>query len=96
MSEQNKHWLVREENIRKLWMIFIAILVLTVIASIFVHQHVHFGIEDSFAFFAWYGFITCVGMVLFAKFMGFFLKRPEDFYNPESSKTVNNGEAQND
>jgi len=85
MSEQDKHWLVREETIRKLWIIFIAILALTVIAGIFVHQHVHFGIEDSFAFFSWYGFITCVGMVLFAKLLGIFLKRPEDFYSDSNT-----------
>jgi len=86
MNEQNKHWLLRKENIRKLWMFFIAILVVTVIAGIFVHQHVHFGIEDSFGFFAWYGFITCVGMVLFAKLLGIFLKRPEDYYDTSSNQ----------
>ena len=64
MSEQNQHWLLRKQNIRKLWMMFIAILVVTVAAGFFVHQHVHFGIEDSVGFFAWYGFITCVGMVI--------------------------------
>lgn len=89
MSEQDKHWLMREENIRKLWIIFITILALTVVAGIFVHQHVYFGIEDSFAFFAWYGFITCVGMVVFAKLLGYFLKRPEDFYNPAANEDDN-------
>ena len=85
MNEQNIHWLLRKENIRKLWMFFIAILLVTVVAGIFVHQHVHFGIEDSFGFFAWYGFITCVGMVVFAKFLGIFLKRPDDYYDTGSN-----------
>ena len=92
MNEQNIHWLLRKENIRKLWMFFIAILLVTVIAGLFVHQHVHFGIEDSFGFFAWYGFITCVGMVVFAKLLGIFLKRPEDYYGTGS----NNDEAHHD
>ncbi|NNF96980.1 MAG: hypothetical protein HKM94_08655, partial [Halobacteria archaeon] len=65
MSEQNKHWLLRKDNIRKLWMLFITILLATTVAGLFVHQHESFGIEDSFGFFAWYGFITCVGMVIF-------------------------------
>jgi len=86
MNEQNIHWLLRKENIRKLWMFFIAILLVTVVAGIFVHQHVHFGIEDSFGFFAWYGFIACVGMVVFAKLLGIFLKRPEDYYDTGSNK----------
>ena len=84
MNEKNKHWLLRKENIRKLWMFFIAILTITVVAGLFVHQHESFGIEDSVGFFAWYGFITCVGMVVFAKLIGVFLKRPEDYYDTES------------
>ena len=80
MNEQDKHWLLRKNNIRKLWILFIAILAVTVVAGLFVHQHEPFGIEDSFGFYAWYGFITCVGMVLFAKLLGFFLKRPEGYY----------------
>lgn len=100
MNEKNRHWLLRKENIRKLWVVFIAILLVTVIAGIFVHQHDHFGIEDSFGFFAWYGFITCVGMVVFTKLLGFILKRPEDYYDTASdtgSNTgINGGEADND
>jgi hypothetical protein len=84
MSE-NKRWLLRKENIRTLWIMFIAILVITVIAGFFVHQHESFGIEDSYGFFAWYGFITCVGMVVFAKLLGIFLKRPENYYDPENT-----------
>ena len=80
MSETNKHWLLRQENIRKLWIGFIVILVITVVAGLFVHQHESFGIEDSFGFYAWYGFITCVGMVVFAKVLGIFLKRSEEYY----------------
>ena len=79
-TDNTTRWLLRKENIRTLWIIFIAILVATVIAGLFVHQHESFGIADSFGFFAWYGFITCVGMVVFAKLLGFILKRPEDYY----------------
>ena len=85
MNEQDKHWLLRKNNIRKLWAGFIVVLVVTVIAGLFVHQHVHFGIEDSFGFFAWYGFVTCVGMVVFAKLLGMFLKRSEDYYENENN-----------
>ena len=88
MSEQNKHWLLRKDNIRKLWMLFIAILLATLVAGLFVHQHESFSIEDSFGFFAWYGFITCVGMVVFAKLLGIFLKRPEDYYDDKDNNEV--------
>ena len=86
MSEQNKRWLLRKENIRTLWIMFIVTLLATVVAGFFVHQHESFGIEDSFGFFAWYGFITCVGMVIFAKLLGIFLKRPETYYDTGSYK----------
>ena len=80
MTERQKHWLVRPATIRKLWIGFIAVLALTVVAGFFVHQHESFGIEDTFAFFAWYGFITCVAMVVLAKVLGIFLKRPDTYY----------------
>jgi len=96
MSEQNKRWLLRKENIRTLWIIFIAILLMTVTAGFFVHQHESFGIEDSFGFFAWYGFITCVGMVVFAKLLGVFLKRPESYYDSDSNIASHKTEAHHD
>lgn len=80
MNDQDKHWLVRPETIRTLWLVFGGILALTVIAGLFVKQYDHFGIEASFGFYAWYGFITCFGMVVLAKLLGIFLKRPDDYY----------------
>lgn len=80
MSDHGKHWLVRPQTIRWLWGAFGVILGLTVVAGLFVHQHVYFGIEDSFGFYAWYGFVTCVAMVVIAKLLGIFLKRPDDYY----------------
>lgn len=81
-----QHWLVRPKTIRLLWVGFIAVLAATVIAGLFVEQHDHFGVEGSFAFFAWYGFLTCVAMVVFAKLLGIFLKRPEDYYQREEGQ----------
>jgi hypothetical protein len=80
MSDEQKHWLVRPETIRMLWLVFGGILALTAVAGLFIEQYDHFGIEASFAFYAWYGFITCVGMVVLAKLLGIFLKRPDDYY----------------
>lgn len=74
------HWLVRPGTIRLLWRVFIGILVLTVVPDFVIHQHEEFGIEASFGFFAWYGFATCVAMVLFAKVLGVALKRKDDYY----------------
>lgn len=80
-QERNKHWLVRQSTIRLLWIIFAVILALTIIPDFFVEQYDHFGIEATFAFYAWYGFLTCVGFVVFAKLLGIFLKRDEKYYD---------------
>jgi hypothetical protein len=80
------HWLYRPENRPKLWAIQIVILVLVVLPDLFVHAHAHFPperftLDTSPGFFAGYGFVTCAGMVAFAKILGMFLKRDENYYN---------------
>ncbi len=79
-SDEPTHWLVRPQTIRMLWRVFIGILVPTVLADFFVRQHEHFGIDDSFGFYAGYGFVSCVAMVLFAKLLGVFVKRRDTYY----------------
>lgn len=85
-QEKQKHWLYREENLRKLWYIQIAILVLAIIPEFFIHHHAYFedqGIKvDSRAgFYAWYGFTTCAIMVIAAKILAVVLKRRDDYYD---------------
>jgi hypothetical protein len=74
------HWLVRPATIRLLWRGFIAVLVLTVAVEFLVAHHPHFSVESVPAFGAWYGFLACAGMILFAKGLALFLKRPDTYY----------------
>jgi len=74
-------WLVRPKTIRLLWAVLIGVLALVTLADFLVHGHPHFGIDGTFGFFSWYGFATCVAMVLLAKLLGIFLKRPETYYD---------------
>ena len=74
------HWLVRPKTIRLLWIAFIVILVLTVIPDFFIHQYDEFGLEGSFGFYAWFGFGSCVLMVVGAKVLGYVLKRESRYY----------------
>ena len=73
-------WLERPTTIRKLWWGFGLILAATVGAQLLVHVHAYFGLAEVFGFNAAYGFLTCVAMVLFAKVLGWVLKRPADYY----------------
>ncbi len=78
---QDKHWLVRSQTIVRLWVVFIAILLLAIIAERVVHLHGHFDIDETFAFHAWYGFGACVAMIVIAKILGIFLKRKDTYYD---------------
>jgi uncharacterized membrane protein len=80
-STQRKHWLVRPENIRKLWILFIAVLAVVALLDFAIHPHAAFGLDGSLFFYSWYGFATCVGMVVFAKLLGIFLKREDTHYD---------------
>lgn len=79
------HWLVRPATIRLLWRIFIAVLALTVLAELFVESHPHFAIERIFGYGAWYGFLACAAMILSAKGLAVFLKRPDTYYDEEGA-----------
>ena len=73
-------WLSRPGSVRLLWLGFAAVLALTVAAQCLLPVHGYFALDGRFAFFAWYGFLACVGMVLIARLLGFVLKRPDTYY----------------
>lgn len=79
--ETNSHWLVRPATIRWLWIGFIVILAATVLADLFVSHHAKFSVDGSIGFSAWYGFVGCFILVVFAKGLGVFLKRRDDYYD---------------
>jgi hypothetical protein len=75
------HWLVRADTIKLLWRVFIGVLAALVALDLIVAHHPHFGIDGTFGFGAWFGFASCVGLVLFAKALGSILKRPDTYYD---------------
>jgi uncharacterized membrane protein len=79
--ETDDHWLVRPTTIRWLWVVFIAVLAITVLADLFIDHHGKFFSDGTFGFSAWYGFLSCVVLVVFAKGLGVILKRPDDYYD---------------
>ncbi len=79
------HPLLQARSLRLLKIIFGVVLALTLLAGLFTHQHTYFGVEDYFGFYAAYGFFTCIAMVIVAKILGIFIKRPEDYYQGEES-----------
>jgi hypothetical protein len=51
------------------------------VAGLFMDIHAVFRLDGSFAFSAWYGFLSCIGMVIFAKLLGRLLQRKDTYYD---------------
>lgn len=54
--------------------------VLVFLADLFYDKHPHFAFEGWFGFYAGYGFVGSVGLVLTAKWLRRVLRRGEDYY----------------
>ena len=78
--EKDDAWLARPSTIRLLWWVFAAVLALSVAAQFVFKVKGYFGVDGWFGFGAVYGFLACLAMVLFAKVLGWVLKRDEDYY----------------
>lgn len=75
------HWLVRKGTIRALWVIGLGFLAVLVYGDTYLTPHPHFAIDGTFGFHAWYGLVTCIAMVLVAKFLGRFISRKDTYYD---------------
>jgi UPF0716 family protein affecting phage T7 exclusion len=75
------HWLYFPSAKRKLWIVGVIFLLLTVIGEFFIKLHPYFEITGYFAFHAVFGFLSCVAMILFARLLGYFIKRRDDYYD---------------
>ena len=75
------HWLVRKGTIRGLWVVGLAFLAVLVYGDTYLTPHPHFMIDGTFGLHAWYGLVTCIAMVLVAKFLGLFISRKDTYYD---------------
>ena len=50
------------------------------LADFTYHKHGHFAVEDMPGFYGIYGFIMFTALILVAKTLRIFIKRPEDYY----------------
>jgi len=80
MDNDKKYFLERPGSIRKLWILLYAVCALTVVPEFFLHREGHFGFDAFFGFYVVLGFVSCVVLILFAKLVGYALKKKEDYY----------------
>jgi len=84
-SKEEKHIFDNHENVKRLIRIFFSISFVLFILDFIIHRHLSFE-EEGFSvekwpgFYAVYGFVACVLLVLVAKQMRKLLMRREDYY----------------
>ena len=82
MAEKDKrHIFDNPRNVRRLVYALFAVCALTFAADFFVERHVDHPWEALFGFYAVYGFVACILLVLVAKEMRKVLMRKEDHYD---------------
>lgn len=79
-----KDFLEKKETIRFLWILLYASCALTLIPEFFIERHPHFGFDRFFGFYAILGFLSCIILILIAKFGGIFLKKSPDYYDKKN------------
>jgi len=84
--EEKSYWLDEKANVKKIIFTLYTICAALFIADAFYQKHVGvqiegWWVEGWFGFYAVYGFIMCVGLVLGAKMLRVILMRDEHYYD---------------
>ncbi|GAB6144325.1 hypothetical protein [Desulfocicer vacuolatum] len=81
MKNEKKHMFDNPKNVKRLLAIFFTSVVILFILDFFVHKHAHFPWENWPVFYAIFGFVACVLLVLVSRFiLRPLVKRKEDYY----------------
>jgi len=78
--EERKHFFDEPRNIRRVLRGFYVVCALLLLIDILYHRHVIHAWESLFGFYALFGFVACVVLVLVAKEMRKVLMRDQDYY----------------
>jgi len=70
----------REFGAKAFW-VTATLCALLVLADLFYTKHGHYAVEQWFGFHGWYGFVSCMFLVIAAKQLRRLLKRDEDYYD---------------
>ena len=83
MSQQDEkqYFFDKPENIKRMLKVFYVLCVLLVVADFVVHRHIGFAWEKIPAFYAIYGFVACVVLVILAKELRKVVMRKENYYD---------------
>ena len=80
MKSGRTYWLDRPANVAKLYYGVWILGAVLVALDFAVHRHDDIAFAETIGFYALYGFVACVLLVITAKGLRNLLKRPEDYY----------------
>ncbi len=81
MNQRRTYFFDQAQNVRKFIYGLYIICIALILIELIYHRHTIHAWENGFAFYALYGFISCVGLVLSAKVLRINVKRSEDYYH---------------
>lgn len=81
MASDSQGWADKPANQRLIRRLLFGACVLLVIADFVVHRHISTDVERVPAFYALYGFVALVGVVMAAKGLRRIIMRDEDYYD---------------
>jgi len=80
-QDEKVYFFDKPENVKRVLNIFYSLCVILVLADFVVHRHIGLVWENIPAFYAIYGFVACVALVVVAKLIRKVVMRKEDYYN---------------
>ena len=96
-DKQKTYLFDNPRNVRRVVLGLVGACVMLVGLDLVLHRHISHPWEKMFGFYAVYGFVACVLLVLLAKEMRKVLIRPEDYYDkPPSADNPSSGEDPRD
>jgi hypothetical protein len=82
MKGEKEYLFDKLENRRRLFRAYYSSLFILLLVDLFAHRHVYFPWEDWPEFYAVFGFVACVALVLAAKYiLRPIVKRREGYYD---------------
>ena len=91
----DRRWLDEPRNVTRIVYGLVALCTVVLLAGFFVDRESHFAVEDWPGFYAVYGFVVSVALVLSAKQLRRLVRRDEDYYE-QPDETGESGESDRD
>jgi hypothetical protein len=80
-ARERRYWLDQPANVTRLYRGVWGVGLLLVAADVLLRRHDDLAFAETIGFYALYGFIACVALVLAAKLLRRAVRRPEDYYD---------------